>query len=346
MRVNVIRYLGFIVVILQVDLVSAGVISGYVRDSTSLGVPNAIVYFSNTRYGCSTDSQGYFILPGLPDGHYWLTVSQSGYIRREVEVDISGPDSVHLEITILPRPVELNGVDIWADSISFDNPWKSLTGLFIPGKTEHNYTVFNSSGRIPFGLLQLDTITILYSLDTIVFEEHTLLRLWVLYANFSKEKQLFNPMHSLTLTVIGRNITYQDIAPVPYQQMKEILDDQGVIEEIQARIGGEIIRQSGTHAEIEDMNMFSHFGRLPFDWGTSLGILNPVKQQVLFKGSESAGILKPYYVHPGSGVQGYVYFIIPSDLGDKPSAVRLNEFRYFIALDLMQSVHMLSFGVN
>jgi len=323
--------------LLVTNLTPAGTISGYVRDSTSSGVDNALVYFSNTLYGCSTDSLGYFTLVGIPDGQYWLTISKPGYLRKEVEIDVAGPDTVHLEIALTARAVELEGVDVWADSQTFENPWKSLTGLFFPGKTDYNYTIFNSSGKIPFGLLQLDTTILLYSLDTIIYEENCLLRLWILYANYSDRVQQFDPMHSLTLTIIGRQNTFQDIAPIPYRRIRSIFNGEDVIVEIQKRIGGEIKGQSGIHEIIEDRNS-TVLKVFKFDWGKSLGVLNPVNQQELFTGSENAGILKPYFIHPGAGVHGYVYFIFPRASDGDSRTVQLEKFRYFITISLNTTV--------
>lgn len=121
-----------------------------------------------------------------------------------------------------------------------------------------------------------------------------------------------------------------------------------MIAEIQRRIGGEIIQQSGTHEYVEFRNSKMHFPKFtgPLDWGTSLGVLNPVKQQALFTGSENAGILKPYYIHPGAGVQGYVYFIFPRGSDEDYRTIQLGGFRYFITFELNTDVHTLSFGVN
>ncbi|MCA9787882.1 MAG: TonB-dependent receptor, partial [Candidatus Cloacimonetes bacterium] len=81
-------------------------IHGYVRDAESgEGLIGANVQLLGTRIGAATNLDGYFVIPGAPDGPSSLLASYSGYESREEEcVVLPGRD---LMVTLTLKPVSI-----------------------------------------------------------------------------------------------------------------------------------------------------------------------------------------------------------------------------------------------
>ena len=77
---------------------SEGTIRGFVyEDSSSEPIIYANVSLLNTSFGSTTDDNGYFIFPNVPEGDYVLQVNFMGYETKSLSVEIKNGKMVFLE---------------------------------------------------------------------------------------------------------------------------------------------------------------------------------------------------------------------------------------------------------
>lgn len=91
---------------------NAAPIRGFVVDASSLEpLPRASVKVLGTSYGAVSNTDGYFVVNGVPEGAYSVTISYLGYatITREVIVD---GNNASLKIELERKGVELKSVQI------------------------------------------------------------------------------------------------------------------------------------------------------------------------------------------------------------------------------------------
>jgi hypothetical protein len=89
------------------------VISGLVVDSaTGRPIDKANVFLGSTILGASTEQDGQFILRGIPNGSYQLACSRVGYARSLVRVEFPAADSIHLDISLVQRPISMDTVRV------------------------------------------------------------------------------------------------------------------------------------------------------------------------------------------------------------------------------------------
>ena len=95
-----------VIALLCVSGIAQARIHGYVRDAESgEGLIGANVQLLGTRIGAATNLDGYFVIPGAPDGPSSLLASYSGYESREEEcVVLPGRD---LMVTLTLKPVSI-----------------------------------------------------------------------------------------------------------------------------------------------------------------------------------------------------------------------------------------------
>ena len=76
-------------------------INGFVRDDAS-GEPisYANVFLSNSSIGAATNSDGYFVMSGIPLGLYEVNATMIGYAVFKEKVDLLNGESVRLEIRL------------------------------------------------------------------------------------------------------------------------------------------------------------------------------------------------------------------------------------------------------
>lgn len=88
-------------------------LSGSVADSaTGLPIDKADVFLGSTMLGTSTQHDGRFILREVANGSYQLVCSRVGYTRRVVPVEFTTADSIHLDISLVQRPISMDTVRV------------------------------------------------------------------------------------------------------------------------------------------------------------------------------------------------------------------------------------------
>lgn len=93
-------------------LAQYGSISGVVTSSDSKKpIANASVFLSNSASGTSTNENGHYNLASVRPGQYTLVVNILGYQDYEKTV-LVGPEPLHLDIELAPKPIELRDVVI------------------------------------------------------------------------------------------------------------------------------------------------------------------------------------------------------------------------------------------
>ncbi len=74
-------------------------ITGIVYDSLSLQpLPNANLWLFNTKFGTTTDKNGYFILSDLPKGNYTLKINFLGYKSFQKQIFLKENQQLNLKI--------------------------------------------------------------------------------------------------------------------------------------------------------------------------------------------------------------------------------------------------------
>ncbi len=101
-------------------------INGFVRDDAS-GEPisYANVFLSNSSIGAATNSDGYFVLSGIPLGLYEVNATMIGYAVFKEEVDLSNEESVRLEIRLIEKAIKGTEVLVTAERQKFERSMES-----------------------------------------------------------------------------------------------------------------------------------------------------------------------------------------------------------------------------
>ena len=101
-------------------------INGFVRDDAS-GEPisYANVFLSNSSIGAATNSDGYFVLSGIPLGLYEVNATMIGYAVFKEEVDLSYGESVRLEIRLIEEAIKGTEVLVTAERQKFERSMES-----------------------------------------------------------------------------------------------------------------------------------------------------------------------------------------------------------------------------
>ena len=101
-------------------------INGFVRDDAS-GEPisYANVFLSNSSIGAATNSDGYFVLSGIPSGLYEVNVTMIGYGVFKEEVNLLNRESVRLEIRLIEEAIKGTEVLVTAERQKFERSMES-----------------------------------------------------------------------------------------------------------------------------------------------------------------------------------------------------------------------------
>jgi len=108
-------------------------IKGFVYDkATGETLIGAIVYLKNNKLGCTTNNNGYFIIPNVPAGKDTLIVSYMGYDPDKKEIVMDETWSKTLKIFLTPSAYRINEIIVTGDSGTvaqqvFDKPISMLT---------------------------------------------------------------------------------------------------------------------------------------------------------------------------------------------------------------------------
>src|SRR5258706_14011954 len=90
--------------------------SGYVRDSTASGVPNASVLIKNESTGlerrANTNETGYYVVNALPPGFYTVTLEATGFkkfqkTQNKLDPNIAATVDIALEVGAITETVEV-----------------------------------------------------------------------------------------------------------------------------------------------------------------------------------------------------------------------------------------------
>jgi hypothetical protein len=93
----------------------AATVSGFVRsaaDGEALIYAN--VYLENTRYGCMSNAQGYYVIPDLPAGEYRIVFSYMGFATETRDLSLTADEELNLTVELEVRPIELGAVEVEA----------------------------------------------------------------------------------------------------------------------------------------------------------------------------------------------------------------------------------------
>ncbi len=105
----------FLILILKLTGSDNTGFTGIVTDrETKLPLVGASVYLAGTAYGTYSDDTGHFVLYGVPDGVYKLTVEMVGYERCLTEVKIDSHDKNCIRIEMEPLIYSLPPVEVYA----------------------------------------------------------------------------------------------------------------------------------------------------------------------------------------------------------------------------------------
>ena len=101
-------------------------INGFVRDDAS-GEPisYANVFLSNSSIGAATNSDGYFVLSGIPLGLYEVNATMIGFAVFKEKVNLSNEEPVRLEIRLIEEAIKGTEVLVTAERQKFERSMES-----------------------------------------------------------------------------------------------------------------------------------------------------------------------------------------------------------------------------
>ena len=101
-------------------------INGFVRDDAS-GEPisYANIFLSNSSIGAATNSDGYFVMSGIPLGLYEVNATMIGYAVFKEDVDLSYGEAVRLEIRLKEEAIKGTEVLVTAERQKFQRSMES-----------------------------------------------------------------------------------------------------------------------------------------------------------------------------------------------------------------------------
>ena len=101
-------------------------INGFVRDDAS-GEPisYANIFLSNSSIGAATNSDGYFVMSGIPLGLYEVNATMIGYAVFKEDVDLSYGEAVRLEIRLKEEAIKGTEVLVTAERQKFERSMES-----------------------------------------------------------------------------------------------------------------------------------------------------------------------------------------------------------------------------
>ena len=108
--------------VLSANAQSSGSISGFVRDAqTGETLLFANVYLAESPYGAATNSDGFYVIAGIPAGEYTVTVSYLGYETRSQRVAVKESRGLRLDLELAPFSFEFGAVTVEADRLEAED---------------------------------------------------------------------------------------------------------------------------------------------------------------------------------------------------------------------------------
>lgn len=112
---------------------AAGSISGFVYDAANgEALIGASVYIKSLVLGGVTNNSGYFVIPGVPDGEYKLSVSYIGYKTVEKQFAVQKGVKNNVRIELEPEAYNTGEIVVSGDSI------RTIEKLFIKPVSKWN----------------------------------------------------------------------------------------------------------------------------------------------------------------------------------------------------------------
>ena len=118
----------FIILFTFLSYIYSYTISGFVQDGSNgepLPYTNIIIYIDNQTdqvpddiNGAASDVNGYFIIPGIPDGNYIIKAMVIGYESNEQKINVNGNLKINFELS--PTPIEGAEVKVSAERMRFE----------------------------------------------------------------------------------------------------------------------------------------------------------------------------------------------------------------------------------
>ena len=118
----------FIILFTFLSYIYSYTISGFVQDGSNgepLPYTNIIIYIDNQTdqvpddiNGAASDVNGYFIIPGVPDGNYIIKAMVIGYDSNEQKINVNGNLKINFELS--PAPIEGTEVKVSAERMRFE----------------------------------------------------------------------------------------------------------------------------------------------------------------------------------------------------------------------------------
>ncbi|RMI20779.1 MAG: PEGA domain-containing protein, partial [Calditrichaeota bacterium] len=111
----------YFLTVLMVGLLSAsvafgGTIRGIVKDSdTQEPLIGANVVVEGTAMGATTDYEGFFLIEGVPEGQYTVTISYIGYKEYQEQVNVGAGETVTLNVVLTPIALSAKAINVVAD---------------------------------------------------------------------------------------------------------------------------------------------------------------------------------------------------------------------------------------
>ncbi len=307
-----------------------GVITGRIYDSsTSEPLDDAIIFIPMSGIGTSTASGGMFTLRRLPPGDYDLVVSRVGFHREKLHVTLEEGDTLDLEISLTPRPVQSPGVEVRAESEG------GSTGqpLFFPDGGEKSWCAYGSETEIPVGILFAGKSMYMYALETTPIGKEKFLRLWLLIYNGSEDTVIFDAGNDIRLDIKSGGKVYNNVRPdtSAFTLDQDVGITPGNLTPHPAERTLSIIAAQSTLFKAA-ADRFDIMGGGPF-----LGVLappehpagvNPRHLKELYDKCMHSGTLGRYRIFPASGVDGFIRFPFPGFHATGSDTVTGGEYAY------------------
>jgi hypothetical protein len=100
------------------EVKSNGTISGFVYDQANgEALPGANVFIENTYLGSSTNQSGYYVIPRLPVGEYFIICDYMGYKNFRKKIQIIANANLKLNIHLQEEVLQTEAVVVSAESV-------------------------------------------------------------------------------------------------------------------------------------------------------------------------------------------------------------------------------------
>ncbi|MCL6219380.1 TonB-dependent receptor [Zunongwangia pacifica] len=73
-------------------------LSGFVFDDQQNPISNAHIYLKDSRYGAYTNQNGYFSIQNIKKGEYTIVISEIGFIKKELQVNLQSNKNIEINI--------------------------------------------------------------------------------------------------------------------------------------------------------------------------------------------------------------------------------------------------------